>query len=63
VRTGVGDLAGQIMAELRQTAAELDFQLPVNHCAANTDAKQHRTRLTSVGQTIVAGNAASSGGA
>lgn len=56
----LGDLAGQIMAELRQTAARLDFQL--NEGAANADPSQHRSCLTSVGQSIV-GNSATSGGA
>jgi len=30
VKSGVGDLAGQIMAELKQTAARLDYELPVS---------------------------------
>lgn len=60
----VGDLAGQIMAELRQTAARLDFQLNECTTTAPTTAggNQQRTLLTSVGQSIV-GNSGSTGGA
>jgi len=54
------DLAGQIMAELRQTAARLDFQL--DECAPNSDANQPRSCFTSVGQTIMR-NSAITGGA
>jgi hypothetical protein len=58
-----GDLAGEIMAELRQTAARLEFQL--DDPAARSDSNQHRSCLTSVGQSIIGNdrNTASSGGA
>jgi hypothetical protein len=70
VGSGVGDLAGQIMSELRQTAARLDFQLNVNEASDASksggdvsDARQpYRTCLTSAGQSIV-GSAITGGGA
>lgn len=54
------DLAGQIMAELRQTAARLDFQL--DECPANSETNQPRSCFTSVGQSIMR-NSAGTGGA